>query len=110
MGDVIQFRIDPLEKQMYERVAMARGESLSDFIRSALEREIESPAAGRLVLSIDPKLAMRLLDRAARMGKRSEELVAALLRDNLEGLRDSDVDPDLRMARARKRAEELLRA
>lgn len=108
MADLISFRLPAPERELVNRVAFREGINPSDLIRRALRHEIEAPPRGELHLRVDPELAGALLDKAARMGRRSDELVEVLLRDHLGDLTDERVDPDLRRARARDRAKELL--
>lgn len=108
MSDTIQFRVDPLEGRLIRRAAERDNESASELIRRAIRREIDAPPRGRLYLDVSPHLASALLDKAARMGYRSGQLVEALIRDHLDDLDEFDLDPELRRARARQRAKELL--
>lgn len=108
MGDLIQFRIDPLEKQLLDRVSSREGIKTPDLCRRALRREIEAPPRGKLNLTLDPNTASDLLNAAARMGRRSEELVEALIRNHLADLTEEQVDPNLARQRAAQRARELL--
>jgi hypothetical protein len=106
----VSFRVPALQREELARVAEREGVSDSEIVRRALRREIEAPEAGRLDLAIDPELAAELLDTAARMGRRSEELLAALLRTYLSGLTEADVDPDKVREDARAKAREALRS
>jgi len=104
----MQFRIDPLERRLITTAAERAGEPVSELIRRAIRREIEAPPRGQVNLIIDPRLATELLDKAARMGRTSAELVEALIRDHLDDLSDERIDPESLADWARRRAKELL--
>lgn len=108
MGSTMQFRIDPLERELVERVARNRGVSASKLIRDSIRKEVGSSPRGQLHATLSPAIATSLLDKAARMGRTSDELVEALIRDHLDGLTSADLNDDERRARARERARELL--
>jgi len=100
--------LSPLEAELVKRAAEREGISAAALMRRAIRSELSTAPRGKLNLSIDPNTATALLNKAARMGRRSEELVEALIRDHLDNLTDDQIDPQARIDRARSRARELL--
>lgn len=104
----MQFRVDPLERRLITRAADREGTSASELIRRSVRNEISANPRGRLVVDVNPILAGRLLDTAARLGHYPGEVVEALIRDHLDSIDEFDLNPELRRAKARLRAKELL--
>lgn len=108
MSSTMQFRIDPLERELITRAAEREGISASDLIRRSIRNEIAANPRGRIVVDVNPVVSDQLLDTAARLGHYPGAVVEALIRVHLDDIDEFDLDPTLRRTRAQQRAKELL--
>jgi len=108
VSDTVQVRVEPLERELWERIARRRGSNLSELIRRAVRKELSIPAGKRLDSSLPVARISDLYDHSARLGITSDQLLEIVLRDHLDAVSPDDLDETARRTRARNRAKELL--